>query len=85
MPAFDRFFRVGLGVTSFGSRSLATITAFYAANADAIEACRVPTLDFTTGEPTGRRYTRAKVIDLVFFIEGAGTGVSPAADTTLPS
>ena len=35
-----------------------------------IEAHREPTLDFDTGTPTNRRYTRAKVIDMIFFIEG---------------
>jgi hypothetical protein len=28
------------------------------------------TLNFVTGEPTRRSYTRAKVIDMAFFIEG---------------
>ena len=36
-----------------------------------IERNRVHTLDFDTGLPTGRRYSRAKVIDMIFFVEGA--------------
>jgi hypothetical protein len=31
---------------------------------------RVQTLDFISGEHTQRGYTRAKVIDMAFFIEG---------------
>jgi len=31
------------------------------------------TLDFHTGEPTQRRYSRVKVIDMIFFIEGGGS------------
>jgi len=77
VPAYDRFFRVGFGVTTFGWKSLAALDEYYRANAETIDRCRVPTLDFTTGAETARTYTRAKVIDMVFFIEGAGFGASP--------
>jgi hypothetical protein len=30
----------------------------------------VKTLDFGSGGPTTYRYTRAKVIDMIFFVEG---------------
>ncbi len=39
-------------------------------NASVIDQHRVPTLDFDTGTETARRYTRAKVIDMIFFVEG---------------
>jgi hypothetical protein len=45
---------------------------FYGANRELIDRHRTPTLDFDTGMPTNRRYTRAKVIDMIFFVEGAG-------------
>jgi hypothetical protein len=35
-----------------------------------IDASRVFTLDFVTEQETKRRYSRAKVIDMVFFQEG---------------
>jgi len=35
-----------------------------------IDAYRVLTLNFVGGEHTQRSYTRAKVIDMAFFIEG---------------
>lgn len=38
---------------------------------EVIERHRVPTIDFVTGEPTNRRYSRAKVIDMIFFVEGS--------------
>ena len=76
VPAYDRFFRTGFGVTTFGPRSLTALDEYYSANAEKIEGCRVPTLDFATGTETARTYTRAKVIDMVFFIEGAGLGAS---------
>jgi hypothetical protein len=39
-----------------------------------IDRCRVATLDFETGTASNRRYTRAKVIDMIFFVEGAPRG-----------
>lgn len=70
VPAFDRYFRKGLGVTSFGRKSLRTIATFYEDNAEAIDRHLEPTLDFETGKASPHRYTRAKVIDMVFFTQG---------------
>ena len=70
VPAFDQNFKKGFCVSTFGAKALRKIGAFYNQNAELIEKYRVPTLDFVTGEPTERLYTRAKVIDMVFFIEG---------------
>jgi DNA-binding CsgD family transcriptional regulator len=49
---------------------LRKIGAFYQGNAAVIDAYRVPTLDCVSGEHTQRRYTRAKVRDMAFFIKG---------------
>ena len=70
VPAFDTNFRRGFGAATFGAKALRKIGAFYQENAELLDEYRVPTLDFVTGEPTGRLYTRAKVIDMAFFIEG---------------
>ena len=70
VPAFDTNFRRGFGVTTFGAKALKKVGAFYSDNAEVIDKYRVPTLDFVSGEPTQRSYTRAKVIDMAFFIEG---------------
>jgi hypothetical protein len=70
VPAFDTNFRRGCGVTTFGPKALQKIQAFYKANAGVIDKHRVRTLDFVTGKPTHRAYTRAKVVDMHFFIEG---------------
>jgi hypothetical protein len=43
---------------------------FYESNAEVVDRHLVPTLGFATGQPTDLRYTRAKVIDMVFFVEG---------------
>jgi hypothetical protein len=39
-------------------------------DSEVIDAHRECTLDFDAGVPTERGYTRAKVIDMIFFIEG---------------
>lgn len=71
VPAFDTNFKAGFGVFAFGESALLRVGRFYRENADVIERLRVPTLDFETGAPSDRRYTRAKVIDMIFFVEGA--------------
>jgi len=71
VPAFDTNFRRGFQVTTFGPKALRKIGTFYQKHADLIDAYRVPTLDFFGGEPTKRHYTRAKVIDMAFLIEGS--------------
>ena len=70
VPAFDIYFKKGFGVSGFSRGSLRRVGDFYRANAATIDRLRQPTLDFTTGQPTARLYTRAKVVDMVFFIEG---------------
>src|SRR6185503_8722581 len=60
IPAFDTFFKAGLEVWTFGNKSLHKVATFYQDNAAIIEKYRVPTLEFTTGIATKRRYTRAK-------------------------
>jgi hypothetical protein len=73
VPAFDNFFKAGFGAATFGPKAFQRIGAFYREHADVIERHRVATLDFDSGQPTSRRYTRAKVIDMIFFIEGSGS------------
>jgi hypothetical protein len=70
VPAFDTYFKKGFGVSTFGRKSLRKVARFYQENAEPIEAHRVPTLDFASGGETTRKYTRAKVIDMIFFVEG---------------
>lgn len=70
VPAFDTNFKMGFGVSTFGPKALRKIGDFYQDNRVVIDKHRAPTLEFVSGEPTSRRYTRAKVIDMAFFIEG---------------
>ena len=73
VPAFDINFKKGFGVWTFGERSLQKIADYYKENSHIIDEYRkkLRTLDFSTGQPTGRLYTRAKVIDMIFFEEGS--------------
>ncbi|PYS60059.1 MAG: hypothetical protein DMF74_19710 [Acidobacteria bacterium] len=70
VPAFDDYFRKGFGVHSFGKNSLNRIADFYEKNKSAIDRNDIYTLDYASGEFTKRKYTKAKIIDMVGFIEG---------------
>lgn len=70
VPAFDSFFRRGFGVTTFGKGSLRKIAAFYQQHQAVIDSYHVYTLDFVTGQPTKRIYPKAKLIDMICFVEG---------------
>jgi hypothetical protein len=70
VPAFDTNFTRGFKVSTFGVKALRKIGEFYEENRIVIDGHRVTTLEFESGEPTSRKYTRAKVIDMAFFIEG---------------
>ena len=70
VPAFDTNFKKGFQVATFGPKAMRKIGAFYKEYGVIIDRYRTPTLDFVTGELTTRKYTRAKVIDMAFFIEG---------------
>jgi len=72
IPAFDTYFMKGFRVSSLNAKALSQVGSFYLRNAELIERHRVPTLDFISGEPTSRVYSRAKVIDMIFFVEGLG-------------
>ncbi|OMG52243.1 hypothetical protein BJN44_13550 [Tessaracoccus sp. ZS01] len=74
VPAFDTYFRKGFGVSTFSPAALRQIADFYQRNRNSIDQARLPTLDFTSGRPTGLLYTRAKVLDMAFFIEGGYPG-----------
>ena len=84
VPAFDTYFRKGFGVSTFSKGSLRLVGEFYRENAPIIDELCQPTLDFTTGQPTERLYTRAKVVDMVFFIEGGYPNAASLSETDHP-
>jgi len=76
VPAFDDFFRKGFVTHSFGKNSLLRISQFYEENKRLIDNTKICTFDFVTAGPTKRRYTKAKIIDMIGFIEGVNKRLS---------
>jgi len=71
IPAFDTNFKRSFHVSRLRHAALRRIDEYYIENQQAIERNRVCTLGFDTGQSTAYKYTCAKVIDMVFFIEGS--------------
>jgi len=71
VPALDDNFCRGFGFSKYFSRTLLRkIADFYEANKKEFDKHRIKTIDFSTGIETNRYYTKAKLIDMVGFIEG---------------
>lgn len=71
VPALDRYFCKGFDVNkNFSDSLLRKISAFYRTNKEEFDKHRIKTIDFSTGKDTSRFYTKAKLIDMVGFIEG---------------
>ncbi len=74
VPAFDDYFSKGFGMNkSITKNNLLILRDFYKKNRNEIDNHRIRTIDFHTGHETDRSYTKAKVIDMVGFIEGMKT------------
>jgi hypothetical protein len=74
VPALDSFFVRGFGISSskpLRLKTLAAIGEYAASHADELRNQSVNTLDFASGSETSRRYTTAKIIDMVFFVHGS--------------
>lgn len=71
VPALDDNFCKGFGFSKYFSGSLLRkISGFYQTNKEEFDKHRIKTIDFYTGKETARFYTKAKLIDMVGFIEG---------------
>lgn len=70
IPAFDQFFKKSMKVWSVNKRSLLKIKEYYRRNNEAFDSTIIYTIDFLTSKETHVRYTKAKLIDMVGFIEG---------------
>lgn len=70
VPAFDEFFKKGFGFSSLNKKSLNQISKFYQEHKKSIDKYKIYTFDFLTGKLTKRRYTKAKIIDMIGFMEG---------------
>jgi len=71
VPALDDNFCKGFGFSKYFSKPLLRkISDFYQTNKEEFDRHRIKTIDFSTGMETDRYYTKAKLIDMVGFIEG---------------
>jgi len=70
VPAFDTLFSIGFGLNWFNEKSLGHLAKYYQDNRPILDQYQIPTYDFVTGQPTKRLYTKAKLIDMIGFIEG---------------
>lgn len=72
VPAFDSYFRSGSKLGTFNEYSLKQIKQFYDKNEEVVsnKAKEIKTFDYHSGEAGSRSYTKAKIIDMIFFIEG---------------
>jgi hypothetical protein len=71
VPALDDNFCKGFGFSKYLSKSLLRkISDYYQTNKEEFDRYEIKTIDFSTGMETDRCYTKAKLIDMVGFIEG---------------
>ena len=71
IPAFDRLFKKGLGVCTCCKSAFTRIYNFYCFHKSVIDSKKIYTLDFINGQTTDRCYTKAKLIDMIGFVEGS--------------
>lgn len=73
VPAFDKYFRMGSELGKVNENALEQISIFYTRYSKIIsdEATRIQTLEYHDNNREGSRsYTKAKIVDMIFFIEG---------------
>lgn len=72
VPAFDSYFKNGSKLGVFNKYSLKEINSFYNKYEVIIskEADKIKTFEYEDGVQSKRSYTKAKVIDMIFFMQG---------------
>lgn len=71
IPALDANFLESFGSFSLNEEFLAEVQRFYEERSDVIDGFQIEVMSFDDWQPTGWTYSRAKVIDMIFFQEGA--------------
>lgn len=69
-PAFDTYVRAAFSLYNFNKLALKKIFDFYIRHQAKIDKHEIRTFDFAMGKETNRKYKKAKLIDMVGFIEG---------------
>lgn len=70
IPAFDSFFKEAFSFYRCNESAIKKIAKFYNDNKKTIDKHEICTFDFVSGGETKRRYKKAKLIDMIGFIEG---------------
>lgn len=70
VPALDTYNKKAFGVSSFNRNGLKKIKKYYDENKEKIDSIKIYTIDYHTEEKTNRLYTKAKLLDMIGFIEG---------------
>ncbi len=73
VPAYDNYFNIGLfskQSCAFTKDSLSFIIKFYQNYSKTIDSFEIHTLDYDTAKITEKIYSKAKIIDMICWIEG---------------
>lgn len=72
VPAFDTYFKQGSNLVTFNENSLKQIKIFYDKNRRIIfdKTKKIKTFEYGNDKKRNRTYTKAKIIDMIFFVEG---------------
>jgi hypothetical protein len=70
VPAIDINVRTSLSLYGLFERNLIKVKEFYDLNKNVIDGYRTNTIDFYTAQNTTRYYKKAKIVDMIAFIEG---------------
>jgi len=69
IPAFDRFFKNWMKLNSVNKKSLLKIKDFYLENKKLFDSIEIKTIDFNNWKYTYINYTKAKIIDMYWFMK----------------
>lgn len=72
VPAFDNYFNKGFGFYYCKKNQLKKLSGFYKENKNIVDRYNktIYTYDFLSGKETKRNYSKAKIIDMIGFVEG---------------
>lgn len=73
VPAFDAYLKAGLGSSTFGRKAISSVRAFYETHKDWIDPQNIRLLTFE-GKESEILYSKAKIIDMIFFMKGLKAG-----------
>lgn len=73
VPAFDQYFKGGLGVSTFGPKAIGLVQSFYQSHRGWMDSRKIRLLTFD-GKESEIIYSKAKLIDMICFMKGLKAG-----------